>query len=94
MFLLSFSTHPCYCPLDAFVVREGVQHDVRRFVALPSYPRRLSITHNHHTGDTAAGAWRKRWKHWGGWGASELRTASSEMDIPFVRCAEEVSYQR
>lgn len=39
------------------------------------------------------GAWRKRLKHLGRWGAFDSCTACLELDTPFVRDAEEVAYQ-
>lgn len=80
--------------MEQYIAQEVLRHDVRRFILLPSYLWRLSTTHNHHSWDTAAGAWRKKWKQWGELGTSEFRTASLDMDIPFIRCAVEVGYQR
>lgn len=40
--------------------QESFPHNVRHFVALLDYPGHLSIVHNNHVRDTAAGAWRKR----------------------------------
>lgn len=48
----------------------------------------------YHSRSTGAGACSKRWKHWKGCGAFELRRASFEMDITVARCAEEVSHYR
>lgn len=42
----------------------------------------------------ASGPWRKRWKHWGGRGASDFGAASAEMEIPLNRFVEQVRYQR
>lgn len=71
-----------------YIAQKGVQHAKQHFMAPPSYPMRFSNTHNHHARDIAAGARRKRWKHWEGTGASEFLTARLEIDILFVRCAE------
>lgn len=77
--------------VENFIAQNGARRDVQRFVALPGYTGRLSITHNHHNQDGAAGAWREQLKHWGGLFASKYRTASLEKNIPFVRCTEEVN---
>lgn len=77
-----------------YISQEDERQDPRLFIALQIRPGRLSISHDHHSRDTLANAQRKRWKHWGGQGASEFRAVSVEIDIPFVRCVEEVSNQR
>lgn len=89
----SFRSPPPYS-VEQHIAKEGIRHDVLLFCALQDYPERLSILQNKHARDTAATACRKGWTHWGGWGASDYRTASSKLEITFVRCAEEVDYQR
>lgn len=88
-----FGFSPPYS-VEQYIAQEGSRPDARRFVSLPDHPGCLSVSHNRHPRDTAAGACPKPWKHGGGRGAFEFRTASAEMDMPFVQLSEEVSYQR
>lgn len=46
-------------PVEHHIARDGVHHDIQRFVSLPDYPGRLSILHNNHARDTALGTFRK-----------------------------------
>lgn len=84
---------PPHYSFEQYTSRNAVRHDVLRFVALAKDRRRLSISLNHQSWNTVACAWRKRRKHWWGRGASEFCTASAEIDIPFMRCVEQLSYQ-
>lgn len=80
--------------IKEYIARVWSLCDVRRFVAMPNYTGHLFILHILHPRGTADGARHKQWKHWGVQGASELRTASAEIDPLLVRCAAEVEYQR
>lgn len=44
--------------------------------------------------DTAAGSWRKQWKHWSGHGESTMKETYCEMDSLSVRCHEEDGYKQ
>lgn len=90
---LSLCSLPHYAVEQCFA-QEGTQHDVQRFVALPNYPGRLSISRNHLARDIATVTGRKWWKHCEGRGASNFRTTSAEVNIPFVCCVEEVRDHR
>lgn len=78
--------------MEQYIAEESARHAVQPFLALLNHPGRLLISRNDLDRDTAAGTWRKEWKHWGGRGTSELCTASAELDIAFERSAEEVGY--
>lgn len=80
--------------VEQLIVQESAHQESRPFIELPNHPGHLSIFHNHHSLDTAAGACRKERTHYDGQGAFEFRTVSAEMDIPLVCRLEGLSVQR
>lgn len=68
--------------------------DTLHFAVLPWTGAVLIFPYGRGSGDTAAGAWRKRWKQWGGWGALKLGTDSAEGYSPFVCSREGHGYLR
>lgn len=43
--------------------------------------------------ETMLSAWRRRWNHWGGHGAHDLRSSSSETNWTIIRCRKKVEYK-
>lgn len=50
--------------IKQYIALEVWRHYARRSIAVPNHLRRFSNSRNHHPRNTAAGTWRKRWKHW------------------------------
>lgn len=68
--------------------------DKARFSKLSSTGSALSFPFGTAVRDTAAGLWRRRWKHWCDRVALRLQVACQNMDSPFVRCREEGGFQK
>lgn len=71
--------------------------DSTLFGAMPSNGDRRSMydTRADRYRLTAAGTWIKRWVHWGGRGAvlrAEQSSLKTTLDMPFLRCHEELGY--
>lgn len=47
-----------------------------------------------HSGNTAVGAWKKRWRLWGCPGALVCRSILSGVDTSFERCFKELDYEK
>lgn len=70
--------------VEQYIAQESTSYDVQSFISLQNHLGRLSISQNHHSWDTATGAWHKWWKYWEVRGTCAFHTVSAEMYILFV----------
>lgn len=78
--------------ITTYLQNYRVYFDTVQFSMLPSVVAALVIPFGSGVRDTAAGLWRKCWKHWG-LDTLYLQVAYREMDSPFVWCWEEKDYK-
>lgn len=64
------------------------------FLNAPTTGLALTAPFSPGSHDTAVGAWRKRWKHWGERCASKRKTTSGDVHSSLFGCREEGGYQQ
>lgn len=79
--------------METYIFAYRSRFGTLRFSAMTSPKTRPVVRYGPDSRGSAAGAWRKRLKHWCVSGLLESLAASVEMNLTMMRCSEDDSYQ-